>query len=394
MGSGHSTSGVRVAGRADLADATTYSRRVAMMADLLARRALHSRTSQAFTNLDDNQFAAAIGDRPPDARRGWGDSYRAELCGFPVFVKRLPLTDEEKERPGDTSNIFGLPDFYHYGVGSAGFGASREVAGHLKATAWILDGAIESFPMLYHSRVLPRPERAPDPRFELQHYVQRWNGSEAIRRMMVARAEAKYELCLVLEPFAHTLGAWLPTNQETVGAAIDGLCRTLSFLRSAGLVHFDAHPSNVVGDGNDWHLVDFGLLVDEEFDLDEDERAFLRRHRHYDTGELLAGLGSVLLTVLDALDAPTRQRVEQRYGVALPISPDRALQTLLGRLDDVAADSDLAIDGCMVDALVRYREVILYMATFLSQLRRNPRKDTTYDDAVLRSLLVASGASL
>jgi hypothetical protein len=364
------------------------------MADLLARRALYTRTSQALADLDDNQFTAAIGDRPPDARQGWGDSYRAEICGSPVFVKRLPLTDEEKERPDDTSNIFGLPSFYHYGVGSAGFGAFREVAGHLKATDWVLDGAIESFPLLYHCRVIPRPEPSPDPRFDLEDYVRRWNASEAISRMMAARAVAKHELCLVLEPFAHTLGAWLPANQGAVGAALDGLCRTLAFLRSAGLVHFDAHPGNVVGDGNDWHLADFGLLIDEEFDLDDDERAFLRRHRHYDTGELLAGVGSVLLTMLHALDPPTRQRVEQRYGIAPPIAPDRALQTLLGRFDDVATDSDLAIDGCMVDALARYREVILYMTTFLSQLRRNPRKDTAYDDAVLRSLLEASGVPL
>jgi hypothetical protein len=87
-----------------------------------------------------------------------GRQLPGEICGFPVFVKRLPLTDEEKERPDDTSNIFGLPNFYHYGVGSAGFGAFREVAGHLKATDWVLDGAIESFPLLYQRRVIPRPE--------------------------------------------------------------------------------------------------------------------------------------------------------------------------------------------------------------------------------------------
>ena len=364
------------------------------MADLLARRALYDRAREALTDLDDSRFAAAIGDRPPDARRGWGDSYRAEICGFPVFVKRLPLTDDEMDRPGDTSNIFGLPDFYHYGVGSAGFGAFREVAGHLKTTAWILDGAMESFPLLYHCRVIPRREPSPDPRFELEDYTRRWNGSETIRRMMAARVEAKHELCLVLEPFPHTLAAWLPANQGAVGAVLDGLCRTLAFLRSAGLVHFDAHPWNVVGDGNDWHLVDFGLLLDEEFDVDDDERAFLRRHRHYDAGELLASLGSVLLTMLHALDPPARQRVEQRYGITPPIGADHALKALLGRLDELRADSDLAIDECMVDALARYHEVILYMATFLSQLQRNPRKDTAYDDAVLRSLLEASGVPL
>ncbi len=59
-----------------------------------------------------------------------------------------------------------------------------------------------------------------------------------------------------------------------------------------------------------------------------------------------------------------------------------------------SSDPGHGIDGCMVDALARYREVILYMATFLSQLRRNPRKDTAYDDAVLRSLLEASDVPL
>ncbi len=143
------------------------------MADLLARRAIYDRTRLPLANLDDDQFATAIGDRPPDARRGWGDSYRAEICGVQVFIKRLPLTAQEMERPGDTSNIFGLPDFYHYGVGSAGFGAFRELAAHRKTTGWILDGAIGSFPLLYHCRVLPRPDPSPDPRFELEDYVRR-----------------------------------------------------------------------------------------------------------------------------------------------------------------------------------------------------------------------------
>ncbi len=166
---------------------------------------------------------------------------------------------------------------------------------------------------------------------------------------MAARAEAKHELCLVLEPFAHTLGAWLPDNRHGVGAAVDGLCRTLAHLRSAGMIHFDAHLWNIVGDGDNWHLADFGLLVDDEFDLDDEERAFLGRHRHYDTGEMLASLGSVLLAMVDTLDPPARERVEQRYGITPPIGPDQALEALLSRMDDLGADSDLSIDACLID---------------------------------------------
>lgn len=82
---------------------------------------------------------------------------------IPGLRQEDPLTDEERERPGDTSNIFRLPDFYHFGVGSAGFGAYRELAGHLKATAWILDEAMESFPLLYYCRVVPLLELSPAP---------------------------------------------------------------------------------------------------------------------------------------------------------------------------------------------------------------------------------------
>lgn len=45
----------------------------------------------------------------------------------------MPLTDVElrPENVRSTANLFGLPTFYQYGVGSAGFGARRELAVHL-----------------------------------------------------------------------------------------------------------------------------------------------------------------------------------------------------------------------------------------------------------------------
>jgi hypothetical protein len=46
---------------------------------------------------------------------------------LPVFVKKIPLTDLELRTPkvGSTANIFNLPMYLQYGVGSKGFGAWR-----------------------------------------------------------------------------------------------------------------------------------------------------------------------------------------------------------------------------------------------------------------------------
>ena len=70
-------------------------------------------------------------------------------------------------------NTFRLPDYYHYGVGSAGFGVSRELATHRRATEWVMNG-IESFPLLYHARVITRAAPSDDLRFTLDEYVARW----------------------------------------------------------------------------------------------------------------------------------------------------------------------------------------------------------------------------
>ena len=77
--------------------------------------------------------------------------------GTPVFVKSIPLTGAELANPGSTRNHYGLPPNFQYGVGSAGFGAYRELAAHMATTQWALDGTNEHFPLL-HSRVLPLPE--------------------------------------------------------------------------------------------------------------------------------------------------------------------------------------------------------------------------------------------
>ena len=74
---------------------------------------------------DEELLASATAGTPPT---GLGATSTFSLGVDKVFVKRLPLTDIEAAHPYSTRNHFELPTFYSYGVGSAGFGAWRELA--------------------------------------------------------------------------------------------------------------------------------------------------------------------------------------------------------------------------------------------------------------------------
>ncbi len=89
-----------------------------------------------------------------------------------------------------------MPVWYSYGVGSVGFGPFREIALHVKTTNWVLEGTIENFPLMYHYRIMPAPDRKPEfGKKELGRYVRYWNGSRTLRRYMQERDRAKYQAC-------------------------------------------------------------------------------------------------------------------------------------------------------------------------------------------------------
>lgn len=359
--------------------------------DLQARREAYSRVSTAMAYLDDAELRSAVLGAGSTARGGWGASHPAEIAGWRVFVKRVPLTEVERSHMFSTRNRFRLPSYYNYGVGSAGFGVFRELAGHIKTTNWVLEGAIESFPLLYHSRVMVRGSRSADPRFQLDDYVRRWNGSKAVANYMKAREQAGHELWLVLEHFPYTVATWLPANQGAVDRVIDQLCGTITFLRSHGIVHFDAHTWNAVGDGEQLYVTDFGLVLDSQFDLTDRERAFLKKHSHYDYGQAVASIGLLVLGMFRSLEPRERDRLGNEYGLMPGAAPHQVLRRLLERLDALLDDGVLPLEAELAGTLMRYREVILFMTTFLSELERNPRKNTRYDDGALQRLLASAG---
>ena len=237
--------------------------------------------------LDDAQLTARLATAAVLGQGIGGRTARLRVGAEPVFVKRVPLTDLERrpEHTGSTANLFALPTFYQYGVGSTGFGAWRELAAHTAATGWVLSGLSPNFPILHHWRVLPAESR-PVPTAEIDTSVAYWDDSAAVRDRLQAIAAATAELVLCTEYFPQTQNDWMldggRVDLSRVERAEQELRIVTDFLRGQGFVHFDAHPGNVLADGRHLYLADFGLTLSETFDLSPVETAFLDRHRDWD----------------------------------------------------------------------------------------------------------------
>ncbi|MFE5663883.1 protein kinase family protein [Streptomyces niveus] len=271
-----------------------------------ARLAAHGAVGTALSVLSDRRLAELVAGAVPLGSGLGGRSAELDVDGTRVFVKRVPLTDLEL-RPKhlrSTANLFELPLFYQYGIGSAGFGAWRELAAHTMTTNWIIGDAdvYPGFPLMYHWRVLPDsgPDGFLDEFGGLDRAVAHWDGSPAVRRRLEAVAGSTASVVLFLEYVPQTLAAWLAGRRAAASAGDaeeapyrwieSSLLRGAEFMSARGLVHFDAHFRNVLTDGRLIYFADFGLALSSRFELTPPETDFLTGHLSYDRGYITAHL--------------------------------------------------------------------------------------------------------
>ncbi|MFI7892124.1 protein kinase family protein [Streptomyces sp. CACIS-1.16CA] len=261
-----------------------------------ARLAGYGTVSTQLSLLSDHRLGEVVAAAAPLGSGIGGRSAELDVDGTPVFVKRIPLTDIElrPENVRSTANVFELPMFYQYGVGSAGFGAWRELAVHTMTTNWVLGEEYAGFPLMYHWRVLPDSpsEGFTDEFGGLEGAVTHWEGSPAVRDRLEAIGRSSCSLVVFLEHVPHTLAGWLAEHREpAVPGGGDGspfrwvekaLMDGTDFMSSRGFVHFDAHFTNILTDGRRLYFADFGLALSSRFDLSSGESGFLSDHLAYD----------------------------------------------------------------------------------------------------------------
>jgi hypothetical protein len=294
--------------------------------------ARYGTVSTALALLSDRELAEAL-DRAHLLGAGiGGTSARLDVEGVPVFVKRVPLTGLEllPEHLRSTQNLFRLPAFCQYGVGSPGFGAWRELAAHVMTTNWVLDGDSSAFPLLYHWRVLESP---PPPIAEehadVDAAVAFWGGAEAVRGRLDAIAVSRTSLVLFLEHVPHTLLDWLNAQPpEALAAACAMVERHLTTdvpaMNAAGLFHFDAHFANILTDGERLVFADLGLATSPRFRLSAEEAAFLELNATHDRAYTVTQLVNWIVRSLADTTSPAarngwiRRHVEGGRRLDLP----------------------------------------------------------------------------
>jgi hypothetical protein len=189
----------------------------------------------------------------------------------------------------------------------------------------------------------------------------------------------------------HILRSWLPENPGRVHAVLDDLCATIDFLRKNEVIHFDAHFSNILTDGERTYLTDFGLVLDKNYALAEDEMAFFKANTCYDYGEVLSCLDTVLYRAYEALPETDKRRLKGKCGIEAGAQAHELMPVILDHIEESDVVSIMKLDESYVTCVVKYRSIIALMHDFYSKLRRNNKKDTKLPHAELCRLLNEAG---
>jgi hypothetical protein len=288
-----------------------------------ARLAAYSAISTSLALRSDRALGELMDEAVPIGSGIGGKSALLEVAGAPVFVKRVPLTDPERQPDSvrSTANLFELPVFCHYGIGGPGFGAWRELAVHTMTTNWVLAGEYESFPLMYHWRVLPDSTALPEELADVERAVAYWGGGSQVRRRIEALQQSSASVALFLEYIPQNLHQWLGEQMDAGGEAADRACAMAeknleagtSFMNSRGLLHFDAHFENILTDGQRLFFADYGLAISSRFELSQEEAGFFDRHRTYDRCYSVTYLVNWLVTALYGYASEDREAQVRAY---------------------------------------------------------------------------------
>ena len=352
------------------------------------RRELYFELNSKISSLSNKELGRLLAKNK--ISEGWGSNYIVNEFGSTFFAKKIPLTKLESENMFCTKNIYGLPLYYNYGVGSAGFGAFRELNLHIKTTNWVLNGEIENFPLMYHYRIIPKEKNKTKINLKRhKDYVSYWNNSTAVDKYIRERKSAPYEIVVFLEFFPHTFNNWFSHNTEKVNFLSRDMFKIFDFLKKKGVIHFDAHFGNILSDGKKPYLCDFGLGLDLEFCHTKREKDFFKKHINYDYCEYIGCVANHLENAFHNLSNEKQVKLDTKYGIHKDMSYYERVDALLRNLDS-SNKKELKLKTVYTSFLKRHEDTVLLMNKFFTEMRATKKKNIKFDHKTFLKHLKAS----
>ncbi|MEZ4742926.1 MAG: hypothetical protein R3B45_10845 [Bdellovibrionota bacterium] len=319
---------------------------------------------------------------------GWGFNSIIQIDGKKIFVKKIPLTQKEYDNSYSTYNHYNLPLFYNYGVGSAGFGAFRELLMHIKTTNWVLSGEHKNFPLMYHYRITPNRHQAKYSKPEnLPSYIEKWNNSKTLHNYLIERRNPSFEIILFLEFIPFVLHQWLPENSDKIYNFSEKIFTTFNFLTKKKIIHFDAHWGNILADGENPFLTDFGLALDLSFCMNENEKNFFTEHKYYDYFEYIGCISILLVNKYNMLSNEEKNDLKSKYGIHGDQSNTERIKLMIENIDLLEKDKLLNLEDNYIQFLKEHKNLIYESNSFFENLKSNPKKDTPYKKKIVKKIL-------
>jgi len=345
------------------------------MIDLAARTQDFQSFQKQFDALSEKELSELLDTG--GKKSGWGWSCEFEFAGRDFFAKGIPLTELELNNPGSTANLYQLPVFYHYGVGSAGFGAYRELQAQLKLSDFVLSGQCPHFPLLFHTRTVKIDRAVPGKSLEAS-YFEYWDNNDAIRHYVGEREKARLEVVMILEHFDLTVNEWILSHQTHIPLLGKQMKETCSFLESRGMLHMDLHFKNLVYKECLFALVDYGLVMDREHEMNQEEQEFFQTHQGYDLDQFYLSLAFELFRKLQGLNESKKKEVIQCLGLKQEAEDQTVFIQLMRMLENDTVMQMLSLKEELINCLQARRERILAMFQFFGALRDDSSKQARY----------------
>lgn len=333
------------------------------------RKEIYHQLNTKLSYLSDNELTDILSTHQQIKR--WGINTVFELDGIKIFCKQIKMTEVENNNKYDTSNLFNLPTYYNYGIGSSGINCFRELLMHIKTTNWVLDEQIENFPLMYHYRLMKIPTEEPlYSEKTIKKLSNKWNNQQ-VEEYLRAKNNSEHYITIFLEYVPIEMEDWLNDDYQRNKLYFEQMMNVIRFLSKHNIIHFDAHLGNILTNGQIIYLTDFGLVYDAQFKISEKEREFYSRNSYYDYGMIISNL----FYPLEKKFSENAKEFEYLFNPGEKMIP-LSVNKFFDNFD--AITQKLNINESYLEMLKKCKKIILLHENFFIDLIKNPNKDTIY----------------